>query len=116
MPLITEDIERRLYSAIITKCKDLKTEVLAIGGIEDHIHLLVRLNASISISELVVLIKGSSSHFMNHELMTNQFFKWQREYAAFTMGRSELNKIKSYIKNQKEHHQTNVLDAPTELL
>jgi len=68
LPLITETVESRLYAAIAEKCRKLKCVPLAIGGIDDHIHLLVRLHTTVAIATLVKEVKGSSSHLVTHEI------------------------------------------------
>ena len=104
-PLITGSIENQLYASIAKKCRDLDCESIAIGGTEDHIHLLVNMHPNVSISQLVKEIKGSSSHLINHKLAPNEFFKWQGGYGAFTVSKDDLQKVRGYIKNQKKHHQ-----------
>ena len=112
LPLITEAIEPRLYAAIAAKCRSLKCEPLAIGGIEDHVHLLTRFHTTITIAKLVKDVKGSSSHLVSHEIRRGEFFKWQGAYGAFTLRKSEVPQVKAYILNQKQHHaEGNVIEA-----
>ncbi len=109
LPLITKAVESRLYAAIATKCRQLKCEPLAIGGIEDHVHLLTRLHTTIAIATLAKEVKGSSSHLVTHEIAPGKFFKWQGAYGAFTLRKSEVPQVKAYILNQKQHHVENDL-------
>ncbi len=109
LPLITEAIEPRLYAAIATKCRQLKCEPLAIGGIEDHTHLLTRLHTTVAIATLVKEVKGSSSHLGTHKIAPLEFVKWQGAYGAFTIRKSEVLRVKAYILNQKQHHAENNL-------
>ena len=104
LPLITADIESRLYAAIAAKCRQLKCEPLAINGTEDHIHLLLRLHPTVSVARLVKEVKGSSSHLVTHEIKPGEFFKWQGAYSAFTIRKSDVLTLKAYIQNQKRHH------------
>ncbi len=103
-PLITESIKPQLYAAIAAKCRQLQCEPVAIGGTDDHIHLLVRLHTTVSIAQLVKEVKGSSSHLMTHEITPLMFFKWQGGYQAFTVRKSEISNLESYIAKQDEHH------------
>ena len=105
LPLITTEIEPRLFAAIMEKCKELSCEPLAIGGIGDHVHLLVRLHPTVAVAELVKGVKGSSSHFVTHEVMPDQFFKWQGSYSAYTLRKSEVPHLTAYIQDQKKHLQ-----------
>ena len=104
LPLVTTDIENRVYAAIATKCRSLKCEPLAINGIEDHVHLLVRIHTTVSVAQLAKELKGSSSHLVTHEIKPGEFFKWQGAYRAFTIRKSDVPKVKAYIQNQKHHH------------
>ena len=90
MPLITEAIQPRLYAAIAAKCRELKCAPLAIGGIEDHVHLLVRLHTTVTVATLVQQVKGSSSHLVTHEITPGEFFKWQGAYGAFTLRKEDV--------------------------
>jgi putative transposase len=105
LPLITPDIKELVYAAIIRGCSDLKCTTIALGGIEDHIHLLVGIPATLSVSDLVKAVKGSSSHFITHEIKPDSFFKWQGSYGAFTVSDTEIDKVANYIRNQVAHHQ-----------
>jgi putative transposase len=104
LPIITPDIQEALYSVIIKECRELKCEPIAIGGISDHIHLLTGFTSTVAISELMKQVKGSSSHFINHEIKPDNFFKWQGAYGAFTVSHNSLDPVVHYIKNQEQHH------------
>jgi len=101
---VTEAIEPRIYAAIAAKCHELKCTPVAIGGVETHVHLLIRLHAPVSVSKLVKEIKGSSSHLVTHEITPGEFFKWQGSYSAFSVSPEVLLRLKAYIENQKQHH------------
>lgn len=104
-PLITSDIERRLYRQLEGEARNCGCVVLSMGGIEDHVHLLVEMPPTICISNLVKQLKGVFSLFVNEELQPPSHFKWRGSYAAFTVSRWDVSKIKKYIAQQKEHHQ-----------
>lgn len=104
LPLIKPAIESRLYAAIAAKCHELKCDVLAIGGTEDHVHLLVRFPTTLAVATLLKEVKGASSHLMTHEVTPNEFFKWQGAYGAFTVSKSAVKSVTDYIINQKKHH------------
>ncbi len=106
LPLITPQIEPRLYGYILKKCRELKCVPIRIGGIENHTHLLVRFHSTVAIATLVKEVKGASSHLMTHEIAPNEF-KWQGAYGAFTIRKSEVPMVKEYIANQKKHHAEN---------
>jgi REP element-mobilizing transposase RayT len=104
LPLITPDLEARLYPAIINKCRELRCDVKAIGGDVDHVHLLVRFPTTLAVATLLKEVKGSSSHLVTHEIAPTEFFKWQGAYGAFTVSKDDVDDVIDYIRNQKAHH------------
>jgi putative transposase len=75
---------------------------LAVGGVADHVHLLVALRATHRLSDFVREVKKSSSAWATQH--GNPSFKWQESYAAFTVGRSQLEAVRRYVLNQEQHH------------
>lgn len=75
LPLITEALEARLSAAIAKKCHALHCNPLALGGVPDHIHLLVELHPSVAVAVLAKEVKGGSSHLVTHERAPSEFFK-----------------------------------------
>ena len=83
-PLITPDIEPILYRYIIGKANALDCITHAIGGIEKHIHLVTSIPPKLAISDFVQNIKGSSAHYVNHDIDNYPMqFSWQRSYGGF---------------------------------
>ena len=109
LPLITPAIESRLDAAIAAKSHELKCDVLAIGGIADHLHLLVRFPTTLAVATLVKEVKGASSHLVTHEIAPNEFFKWQGAYGAFTVSKKDVESVAAYVNNQKAHHAAKTL-------
>ena len=105
MPLITPVIEPQLYAAIAAKCRGLDCEPISINGVDDHVHLLMRLSPAVSIARLLKNIKGSTSRLMTHEITPGESFRWQGAYSAFTVGKDDLPQVIRYIDRQKAHHQ-----------
>lgn len=79
-------------------------KALAIGGVEDHVHLLISLPPVLSIAKAIQLIKGASSKWVHDTFPEYQHFKWQSGYGAFSVSLSQADKIVAYINRQKEHH------------
>lgn len=104
-PLITSDVELVLYGYIIGKAHAPGCIIHAIGGIENHIHLVVSIPPKLSIADFVKGIKGSSAHYLNHSLAKNfPQFGWQRGYGVFSLGGKQLDEAVAYVRNQKNHH------------
>ncbi len=78
--------------------------MIAPGGVEDHVHLLVRLPTSLAVATLLKEVKCASSHLMTHEMTPGEFFKWQGAYGAITVNKDGIKVVAEYIQNQKEHH------------
>jgi putative transposase len=78
-------------------------KALAVGGMADHVHLLLSLPPTIPVGKAVQLVKSGSSKWM-HEKMRRKRFAWQEGYGAFTVGISQVPATTRYILNQKKHH------------
>lgn len=101
--LITETLEPELYRYIQSKARSLNCPLHAIGGMPDHLHLVVSIPPSLAIADVVMRIKGSSSHHLNRTY-PNQTFAWQREYGVFSLGGKQLEGAIAYVNQQKYHH------------
>jgi len=75
-----------------------------INFVDDHVHVLVSMKADQSISSIVHMLKGESSHWINQRKLFNFRFEWQEEYYAISLHKSALPQIRRYIRNQEEHH------------
>lgn len=112
-PLITAEMEAILYGYILGKAHTLGAIVHAIGGMEDHIHIIVSVPPRISIADFVRRIKGSSAHYLTHYRPEAQpEFGWQRGYGITSMGSKQVDSAVKYVVNQKTHHgQNDVISA-----
>jgi len=79
-------------------------KLLAINGVEDHIHILVGLRPNESISDLMREVKSNSSKWVKEKGYTQGKFEWQEGYGAFSYSKSQVSNVISYIENQEEHH------------
>ncbi len=95
--------ELHKYICGIINGKDQKA--YAIGGMADHIHILVSIKPDIAISDLVRDIKANSSKWMNKKLFGVGKFQWQEGFGAFSYAQSQLDTVINYINNQEQHHQ-----------
>ena len=101
-PWIAPEHQRRLWTYIIGIGKNNGIPVLAIGGMEDHIHILIALPASVPLAKAVQMIKANSSRFMRQNVSD---FEWQKGYGGFSVGASAMDATIEYIRNQKRHNQ-----------
>jgi putative transposase len=103
-PWISPTIEQRIWSFMGGIARENKIHPVQIGGIDDHVNLLLNANATFAPSKIAQLIKGGSSAWIHTTEMKT--FKWQDGYGAFTVSKSLIPDVTRYIKNQREHHRT----------
>ncbi|MHB8906299.1 MAG: IS200/IS605 family transposase [Melioribacteraceae bacterium] len=102
--MISSELRNTLLDHIKSNSKIKEIWIDTINCISDHIHILVSLKADQSISKTVMLIKGESSFWVNKNKLTRTKFEWQDEYFAISVSESIVSKVRSYIRNQEEHH------------
>jgi putative transposase len=103
-PYIDAEVERFLFSCIGQKCKQEGYRLLAINGIENHIHVLLLLQPAQAVWETVNLLKGSSSHDVNKHFDGKKKLYWQNGYGVFTFRKQDLPALTKYVNEQKQHH------------
>jgi REP element-mobilizing transposase RayT len=103
-PWLSETVRERLWPYLggIARENDLRAE--AIGGVADHVHLLLWVPPNLALSKAVQLLKGGSSHWIKENFPAVRGFAWQDGYGAFTVSESQLAVVKKYIGRQAEHH------------
>ena len=99
-PLIPEEAEDPLYRYIGSRGVAYGYKLLAVNGMEDHVHVVGSWPPTVSVKEAVQKLKGSSSHFMS----SCKPFRWQQGYGAFTVSKTDLDRVVAYVQNQKMHH------------
>ena len=102
--LIDQHFEQALYRAIAAKVIGLGGIVHAVGGVSNHVHLAVSVPPKIALSTLIGQVKGSSAHFVNHEIRPDHAFYWQDEYAVISFGERHLGWVVRYVLDQAKHH------------
>ena len=109
MMWIEPAIERRIYRMIVSATRNLGCTTLAINGMPDHVHLLIKLTTTSSIAEIVKRAKGTSSRLINQYDLIDDHFQWGTGYGVFSVSRWDTDKIVSYICRQKKHHKRGYL-------
>jgi putative transposase len=102
--IIQPDWEEHLHKYITGIVQNNGHKMLAINSAVDHLHLFIGLNPNQSISELMRLVKGDSSEFINKQKFIKAKFVWQEGYGAFSNSQSQIDGVVKYIVNQKQHH------------
>jgi REP element-mobilizing transposase RayT len=101
MPHIDDALGLLLYTFLEEKLESAGCRAIMINGLEDHVHVLFRLNKNLSIGEILSRLKGSSARYINSLHAKDELFEWQRGYAAFSIDNQNLARVCGYIKNQK---------------
>jgi REP element-mobilizing transposase RayT len=102
--LISSEWKEDLYKYITGIITNHEQKLIAIGGVSDHIHILIGLKPNFEISKLVQEIKANSSRFINKRQFVRGKFSWQEGFGAFSYSRSQLDVVIRYIENQEKHH------------
>ncbi len=102
-PTLTPDVEARLYACIAARCRELQAHLLAIGGVADHLHVLLRLPATLTVAQAASDLKGASSRFATRDLNLPAF-RWQGAYSARSVSPQGTGDVCAYIEDQKRHH------------
>ena len=104
-PFLREQALREsLHAYLGSVSKQLECPPLLVGGVEDHVHILLSLPATMTVAKALQLIKGGSSKWVHDTFPQHRLFAWQEKYGAFSVSASQLDKIIDYIKTQPEHH------------
>jgi REP element-mobilizing transposase RayT len=103
-PLMTPQLRERLWPFMGGIARQNKMKAIEVGGVEDHVHLLLSLPSAMPVSKAMQFIKGGSSKWIHETFPEQRLFTWQDEYGAFSVSVSQLDKTITYIKGQPEHH------------
>ena len=102
LPLIADDIAGELHAYLAGTVRKLNCECFRVGGIADHVHLAIRLAATVTAAKIVSEVKTSSSAWMKERGITS--FAWQRGYGMFSVSPADIDALVRYIEEQAAHH------------
>jgi len=102
--LIQPEWKDQLQKYITGIVQNYDHKMLAINNMPDHLHLFIGFRPNQSLSDLMRLVKGESSEWINKQEFTPATFRWQEGYGAFSYSRSHVQVVTNYIMNQEEHH------------
>ena len=103
-PWLDRDVRPRMHAYLATICRDFGAELVRIGGVADHVHIITTLPRTFSQAQLVEQIKKASSKWMKALDARYGGFFWQRGYGAFSVSPSQLDAVLQYVEAQQEHH------------
>lgn len=101
-PILTKEIRQAVFNHIRENA--IKKNIYFINGYIEHIHCLISLGSGQNIDNILMLLKGESSHWINEQKLLKEKFEWQKEYFAVSVSESAVNRVRDYIKNQENHH------------
>ena len=106
-PFLSHEIRDRLHPYLGGIARDNSMKALAIGGTEDHVHILLSIPATLSVSKAMQLMKGNSSKWLRDTFpeIKSKEFAWQQGFGAFSISVSSIDDTVRYIRNQEQHHQ-----------
>ena len=102
--LLRPEVQQKLWPYVGGIARENGMTALIVGGVEDHVHVLLSLPATMAISKAMQLIKGNSSKWIHETFADLRDFAWQEGYGAFSIGVSGIEGTRSYIARQAEHH------------
>jgi REP element-mobilizing transposase RayT len=105
-PWLSPEICERLWPYLAGIAHEHDMRAIAIGGVADHVHILLSLPSTLSISKALQLLKGNSSKWIHETFPAMAAFNWQGGYGAFSIGVSGIEATTRYIKQQAQHHRT----------
>lgn len=104
-PSVRPEMEERVWEYVGGIARHHQMTALQVGGIEDHLHVLVMAPATLSPSEIAKRLKSDSSRWIHEEFPELRDFGWQDGYGAFTVSKANVPGVVGYIQNQRMHHQ-----------
>jgi REP element-mobilizing transposase RayT len=103
-PILTGSIRTALHAYLATVARNAGCECFRAGGVADHVHLAISLPRTTTAAKLIEELKTSSSRWLKTQSPNFTAFAWQRGYAAFSVGPSDLDALRQYIDTQEQHH------------
>ncbi|MEM7392192.1 MAG: IS200/IS605 family transposase [Verrucomicrobiota bacterium] len=104
--LIREEIEKDVWRILSACASNHGLVVARAGGVEDHVHVLMDIPKTMTVSEAMKRLKGASSAAINKAGLMKEQFAWQDGYGAFTVSTSNVPEVLAYIGRQRTHHKT----------
>ena len=100
---ITKELKPQLLKHITANAREKGIHIDTMNCTSDHIHILLQFSPKQSLSQMMQLLKGESSFWVNKNKLANNF-EWQDDYFAVSVSESQVDKVREYINNQEEHH------------
>lgn len=102
--LLNATVRPNLHAYLATVTRNAQCQCYRVGGTSDHVHLAIRLARTLTIADLIEMLKTSSSRWLKTQSPDLADFRWQRGYGCFSVGPMDLDSVCAYIDNQENHH------------
>jgi putative transposase len=103
-PWIRPELQQRVWAYLGGIAREKGMKAIMVGGVENHVHLLVGMPPTLSVSKALQMLKGPSSQWVHETFPKLHLFQWQDGYGAFTVSKSQIPEVSEYIQKQREHH------------
>lgn len=114
-PLLTKPIRTILFSQMQKRAGEKGIHVLAVNGVEDHVHTLLQLHPAQNLSQVVKSIRTDAVDWLNETKLISSPFQWEEPYAALSVNPSTLKQVSDFIGRQEEYHKTKTLESELEV-
>lgn len=98
------DWRKKVFGVIGNLINETGCKTIIVNGVDDHVHCFLGLKPTVSVSELMKIIKAKSSKYINDSNFLLNRFEWQEGYGAFSYSHSQIKEVYNYVMNQEEHH------------
>ena len=105
-PDLSPEFAARLFPYMGGILRECKATALIINGPADHVHLLLSIPATVSVADMLRVLKANSSRRVHEQYLARKGFAWQAGYGAFTVSGSRSDDVRNYIASQEEHHRS----------
>ena len=103
-PWLRESVRQRVFAYLGGIAQESGAAPVCIGGVADHVHMLLALSSGLSCAQAAQRVKGASARWIHETFVEMRKFAWQEGYGAFTVGQSQIAATRKYIAGQEEHH------------
>ncbi|MFT3824584.1 MAG: IS200/IS605 family transposase [Chitinophagaceae bacterium] len=114
-PLLTKPIRTILFAHLQKNAEEKGVRVLAVDGVDDHLHCLIQMLPAQNLTQVVNSLKTEGADWINESRFIKRFFEWQEGYAAYSVSPSGVKQVIDYLPKQEEYHKTKTLESELEV-
>jgi REP element-mobilizing transposase RayT len=114
-PLLTKPIRAVLFSHTQKRAEERGIKVLAVNGVEDHVHVLIQLHPAQNLSQVVKTIRTDAAEWLNETKLISSPVEWEEYYAAYSVSPSTVKQVIDYTNKHEEYHKTKTLESELEV-